>query len=104
VTVELAFSLLGFGAAVVVGAGVFAIGLAQLQCDDAAAAIARQVARDDLGAVQEIRDGLAPSLAVATVEEGREVVVSVSNDVRPWGSWLPAFTVAAQARAVREGS
>ncbi len=102
VTLELAFAAVGIGVAVVVCAGIFSLALAQLQCEDAAAAIARQAARDDLAAVREIEDTLPDSVTVHTRHEGRELVVSVVGQTRPWGAWLPAWTIQAESRALDE--
>ena len=103
VTTELAFAALGIGVAVVLCAGILSVCLAQIRCHDAAAEIARQGARDDLAAVQEIESRLPPTATVEISQQGDQVVVSVSLEVRPWGQWLPALTVHSDASVVHEG-
>jgi acyl-coenzyme A synthetase/AMP-(fatty) acid ligase len=103
VTVEMAFAAVGIGAAVVVCVGIFSVCLMQMRCSDAATEIARQAARDDQVAVQTVEDRLSPAAKVTVSKQGDSVAVVVTVAVRPWGHWLPALTVRAEASAVGEG-
>ena len=104
VSVEMAFAALGIGLAAVFLVGVIGAGLTQIRCHDAAAEIARQAARDDLGAVQQIKDRLSETSTVQISRDGDDVVVSVSMDMRPWGPWLPSFQVHSTASIGYEGA
>lgn len=104
VSVEMAFAALGVGLAAVFLVGVFGVGLAQIRCGDAAAEIARQAARDDLGAVQQIESRLPGDSTVQIGREGDDVVASVSIQLRPWGRWLPSFQVRSTASVAYEGA
>jgi len=103
VTAEMAFAGLGAGLALVFCAGVFSIALGQIRCSDAAAEIARQAAREDVAMVNQIESGLPESSSVQVNRDGDFVVVSVSMDFSPWGSWLPAYQVHASASVAYEG-
>ena len=102
VTVEMAFAALGIGVLIVVCTGLVAVGLAQIQCNDAAAQIARQVARDDLEAVAQIKARLPQSALVSITQESRQVEVEVTITVRPWGKWLPAISLTGRACVLHE--
>lgn len=104
VTVEMAFAALGLGLVISLCAGGLGLGLAQIQCHDAASEIARQAARDDLAAVKEVSERLPDSSHVDIRRDGGNVVVTVTISVRPWGSWLPAIQVRSEASVAREGS
>jgi len=104
VSVEMAFAALGIGLAAVFLVGIIGAGLTQVRCHDAAAEIARQAARDDLGAVQQIQERLPEASAVTLERSGDDVVASVSIDVRPWGPWLPSFHVHSTASVGYEGA
>ncbi len=103
VTVEMAFALLGVAVAVVLAAGLIPLGMTQMRCQDVAAEVARQAARGDLNAVQEITEAF-PQGSVDIGSDAGVVVVDVKVEVRPWGAWLPAITVGAQSKAVSESS
>ncbi len=103
VSVEMAFAALGIALAIVAGAGLFNLCLTQIGCADTAAVIARQAARADTAAVDAITGDLPDSVMVTIKREGREVVVTVRQDIRPWGDLLPSYTVEAQSRALVEG-
>ena len=98
----MAFAALGIGAAIVVCLAVFSVCAAQIQCGDAAYEIARQAARDDLAGVSQVEARLPDSAHVAVDQDGNQVVVHVSWEVRLLG-WLPEITVQATSSVVREG-
>ncbi|MDR0489532.1 MAG: hypothetical protein LBG99_09130 [Propionibacteriaceae bacterium] len=104
VTAEMAFAALGLGLAIVLCIGGLSIGLAQIRCNDAAGEIARQAARDDLTAVREIKERLPGTATVNMWREGNRVVVHVSILMRPWGTYLPSFTVQSKASVAAEGT
>jgi len=104
VSVEMAFAALGVGVAAVFLVSVIGVGLAQVRCSDAAAEIARQAARDDLGAVQQIKEGLPQDATIQIDRSGDDVVSSVSFDLKPWGAWLPTVQVHASASVGYEGA
>ena len=104
VSVEMAFAALGIGLAAVFLVGVIGVGLTQIRCHDAAAEIARQAARDDLGAVQEIKERLPETSTIDIDRKGDDVVASVSIQVRAWGPWLPSFQVHSTASIGYEGA
>lgn len=101
VTAEMAFAALGIGAAVVLCAVVLSVCMAQIRCDDAAAAIVRQVARDDLAAAQQIKARLPDAAAVTINQHQGTVVVSVAMELRPV-AWLPPIPVRAEASMAHE--
>ena len=103
VTVEMAFAALGISLALVFCVGVLQIGLGQIHCNDATAEIARQAARDDLAAVNEVTQRLPDSSSVTIDLEEDRVVVSVSIRLHPWGTWLPSIDVRSTSTAIREG-
>ncbi|MCL2470693.1 MAG: hypothetical protein FWF25_02985 [Propionibacteriaceae bacterium] len=102
VTVEMAFAALGLGLALAIGTGFLGVVLGQVQCGDAAAQIARQEARDDVAAVNEITGRLPDSASVHVTHESDRVVVTVTIDLRPWGTYLPTFQVHSTASVVPE--
>ena len=102
VTAEMAFAALGVGAAVVLCAVIFSVCMAQIRCDDAAAAIVRQAARDDIAAVQQIRAQLPDAAVVAIDQHQDTVVVTVTMELRPV-AWLPPMVVRSEASLVHEG-
>ncbi|MCL2482221.1 MAG: hypothetical protein FWF43_02155 [Propionibacteriaceae bacterium] len=102
VTVEMAFAALGLGVAIAIGVSILGVVLGQMQCSDAASQIARQAARDDVAAVSEITGRLPDSASVQVTHESDRVVVTVSMDFRPWGTFLPAFPVHSTASVVPE--
>ena len=102
VTVETAFAALGLGVALVLCAGILALGLAQIRCVDGASEIARQAARGDLAAIAEIESRLPQPHEVHIEQEGTQIRVSVWIQMQPWGQWLPPIPLHAQATAVSE--
>ena len=104
VSVEMAFASLGIGLAAVFLVGVLGVGLAQIRCGDAATEIARQAARDDLGAVQQIKERLPVTSTVHMDRNGDDVVATVSMDLNPWGPWFPSFQVHSTASVGYEGA
>jgi len=104
VSVEMAFAALGIGLAAIFLVGVLGVGLAQVRCSDAATEIARQAARDDLGAVQQIKERLSETSMIQITRSGDDVVVAVSMDLKPWGPWLPSFQVHSTASVGYEGA
>ena len=100
-TAEMAFAALGIGAAVVLCAVIFSLCMAQIRCDDAAAAIVRQAAREDLAAIQEIESQL-PDNATVTIDHQQDtVMVTVTMELRPV-VWLPSIKLRSQASMVHE--
>ncbi|MCL1923284.1 MAG: hypothetical protein FWG15_05450 [Propionibacteriaceae bacterium] len=103
VTAEMAFAALGLGLAVVFGAGLVSAGLSQIHAQDAAGQIARQAARGDLGGVREVTQRLPDTAQVSIDSHGTQVVVAVSWEVQPWGTWLPGLVVHSEASVTSEG-
>ncbi|MDR2930423.1 MAG: hypothetical protein LBV06_05915 [Propionibacteriaceae bacterium] len=101
-TVEMALAALGVGAALVGCIGGFSAGLAQLRCEDAAAEIARQAARDDRVAVDAIAERLPTDAVVKVESRPSQVHVTVVMDMHAWGEWLPAITLTGEADAQME--
>jgi hypothetical protein len=103
VTAELAVLLPALVLLLVVSLRAVAVGVAELQCVDAARVAARSAARgDDPAAAQRAGQAVAPAGATVSVRTaGGQVAVLVRASVRV----LPGFSlpVRAQARAVSEG-
>ncbi len=77
---------------------------AQLRCVDAAREGARAAARgEDAAVVVALADRIAPDGAVTAVaSDGKEVRVTVSARIAPFGPLPLRFTVSAEAVALRE--
>jgi hypothetical protein len=103
VTVEVAFASIALAAVVYFLIGVFAIVFTQLRVVDAATAITRQAAREDAAAVAQIEANLPGDAVVTRRDEGDLVRIHVDLTFRPWGRWLTAVTVSADAETRREG-
>ncbi|MDR1449824.1 MAG: hypothetical protein LBI84_06440 [Propionibacteriaceae bacterium] len=102
VTAEIAFGLLGLAAAAYVLVGLFAVVIMKIRCVDAVAEMARQAARGDTAAVALVRDGLPAAATATSREDGDTVRVHLDVPMSPWGSWLGAITVSADAETLRE--
>jgi len=99
----MAFAALGLGLALVVGVGLFGVTMGQIRCGEAATALARAAAREDLAGVADIIAGLPQAVSFEQRDQGEFVVVTVSMDLEPWGDWFPGITVHATASALDEG-
>jgi hypothetical protein len=102
VTAELAVTTLAaFAVLTMMCWGIYLV-VTQLRCVDAAAAVARQAARDDDSAVVKAKAG-APSGATITIEKRPSLVtVTVKVRSRPLGRWLVAVPLGARAQVVPE--
>jgi len=98
----MAFAALGLGMAIVFCVGIASLGLGQIRCSDAAGEIARQAARDDLEAIHEITERLPESATVTIDHQAKNVVVSVTAELRPWGTWFPSITITGKAQVAHE--
>ena len=63
-----------------------------------AAEIAREAARDDMARVVEIRQTL-PNATITLNEQNGLIVVRLVMAAKPWGEWLPAVELKAEAQA-----
>jgi hypothetical protein len=102
VTAELAVTTLAaFAVLTMMCWGIYLV-VTQLRCVDAAAAVARQVARADGAAAATAKAG-APSSATITIEKRPNLVtVTVRVKARPLGRWLAAVPLEARANVVPE--
>lgn len=102
VTAEMAVATVaGFVVLTMMCWGIYLV-VTQLRCVDAAAAIARQVARADGAAVAKAKAG-APSGAMITIQKRPGLVtVIVRVKARPLGRWLAAVPLEARAQVVPE--
>ena len=102
VTAELAVTTLGaFVVLTMMCWGIYLV-VTQLRCVDAAAAVARQAARGDAGAVAKAKAG-APSGSTIIIDKGSTLVtVAVRVTARPLGRWLVAVPLEAHAQVVPE--
>jgi hypothetical protein len=102
VTAELAVTTLAaFAVLTMMCWGIYLV-VTQLRCVDAAAAVARQAARADDGAVAKAKAG-APSGAMITIEKHPTLItVAVRVRARPLGRWLIAVPLEARAHVVPE--
>jgi hypothetical protein len=97
VTAEMAFAALALAAFLYLVIGCFGVVFAQLRCTDAAAEITRQAARGDEAAIAAIQARLPGDATVTRADDGEHVRVHVELTVRPWGRYLVAVTVTADA-------
>lgn len=103
VTLGLAFGAI-FAALLTIGlAMLIGLGILLARCHETAAEVARQEARADAAAVAKAISDRPRGARVEVRRSGVDVVVSVSVEARPWGSFLPAVPIAAQAVVLREG-
>jgi hypothetical protein len=102
VTAELAVTTLAaFVVLTMMCWGIYLV-VTQLRCVDAAAAVARQAARDDSSAVVKAKAG-APLGATITIDKRPSLVtVTVKVRARPLGRWLVAVPLEARAQVVPE--
>jgi hypothetical protein len=102
VTAELAVTTLAaFAVLTMMCWGIYLV-VTQLRCVDAAAAIARQAARDDSSAVAKAKAG-APSDAAITIDKRPSLVtVTVKVRARPLGRWLVRVPLEARAAVIPE--
>ncbi len=102
VTAELAVTTLAaFAVLTMMCWGIYLV-VTQLSCVDAAAAVARQTARNDTSAVVKAKAG-APSGASITIDKRPSLVtVTVKVRARPLGRWLVAVPLEARAEVVPE--
>lgn len=103
VTVELAFAGL-FAALVTIALAMLAgVGILVARCHETAAEVARQEARADAAAVARALADRPTGALVDVRRSGKDVIVTVSAEARPWGTVLPAVPVSARAVVLREG-
>ena len=102
VTAELAVTTLAaFAVLTMMCWGIYLV-VTQLRCVDAAAAVARQAARNDGSAVVKAK-AEAPSGATITIDKRPSLVtVTVMVRSRPLGRWLVAVPLKARAQVVPE--
>jgi hypothetical protein len=102
VTAELALAAMLATTAAIGMAYLIAIVIVLGHCHATAAEVARQEARGDTAAAARAR-GDRPSGAVVVVNRsGRDVVVTVTLQARPWGAWLPGVGLNARAVVLEE--
>jgi Flp pilus assembly protein TadG len=78
------------------------VAAARVRVQDAAREAARAAARGDTGTATQLAHRAAPGAAVSVRTAGDDAVADVRATVHPLGSFLPAFTVTAQAVAAVE--
>jgi hypothetical protein len=102
VTAELAVTTLAaFAVLTMMCWGIYLV-VTQLRCVDAAAAVARQAAREDTTAVGKAK-AAAPSDATISIDKRQSLVtVIVRVRARPLGRWLPTVPLEARAQVVPE--
>ncbi|MCL2783883.1 MAG: hypothetical protein FWD55_00315 [Propionibacteriaceae bacterium] len=101
-TVETAFAALGLGLALVVCAGALGVTVDYIRCNEAAAQLARCAAIDDLEAMTAIIDRLPEAAQWEIQRIDDSIIVTITISRRPWGRWLPAINLTAQAEAAYE--
>lgn len=103
VTAELAACLPVLALVVLVGLGAVSAADQQVRAQDAAAEVARAVARGDVAAAGRLFSETAPAGATFTVEtsDGR-VTATVRAVVRPLGSHVAGFAITERAVAAVE--
>ncbi|HRA75534.1 MAG TPA: TadE family type IV pilus minor pilin [Propionicimonas sp.] len=102
VTAELALGMLFVAAATAVAAWVVTVLGVLVQCQDAAAEVARQEARGDTVAAARARADRPPDSRVSITRSGRSIEVTVQVETRPWADWLPAVPLKATAIVLAE--
>ena len=102
VTAELAVTILtAFTLLIMMCWGVYLVML-QLRCGDVAAAVARQVARNDTAAAARARAQAPPGAAVRVSRTPRLVTVTVRVRAKPMSGWLVTVPLQARAQVVPE--
>ncbi len=102
VTAELAFASIGAALVGVMLAWVLALISLLVRCQDTAAEVARQEARADQAAAARARVDRPEGAAITVRQDSGQVVVRVELQARPWGAWLPAVPLVADATVLRE--
>ncbi|MDO5285908.1 MAG: TadE family type IV pilus minor pilin [Actinomycetia bacterium] len=80
---------------------LMAVGV-QVRCTDAASAIARQAARGDTAAIDQLKQRLPQGATAVTVSDATTITVTVTAPVRVWHGSLGQLQVSATATAVKE--
>ena len=102
VTAELAVTILtAFTLLIMMVWGVYLVVL-QLRCTDVAAAVARQVARNDTAAADRARAQAPPGATVQVSRTPRLVTVTVRVRAKPLSGWLVTVPLQARAQVVPE--
>ena len=102
VTAELAVTILtAFTLLIMMSWGVYLVVL-QLRCTDVAAAVARQVARNDTAAADRARAQAPPGATVRVSRRSSLVTVTVRVRAKPLSGWLVTVPLQARAQVVPE--
>jgi hypothetical protein len=102
VTAELAVTTLAaFAVLTMMCWGIYLV-VTQLRCVDAAAAVARQVARADAAAVAKAKAGAPTGATIMIDKRPNLVTVTVRVRARPLGRWMAAVPLEARAQVVPE--
>ena len=102
VTAELAVTTLAaFAVLTMMCWGIYLV-VTQLRCVDAAAAVARQVARADAAAVTKAKAGAPTGATIMIDKRPNLVTVTVRVRARPLGRWMAAVPLEARAQVVPE--
>jgi hypothetical protein len=102
VTIEMAFGALFVAGFAVVLAWVVSLLLMLGACHTMAGEVARQQARGDEAAAGRAIDHGPKGAQVTVSRAGKEIVVDVELDARPWADWLPSVPLRANARVLTE--
>ena len=102
VTAELAVTILtALTLLIMMSWGVYLVVL-QLRCTDVAAAVARQIARDDQAAADRPGPRRRPARRCRSAAEPRLVTVTVRVRAKPLSGWLVTVPLQARAQVVPE--
>lgn len=102
VTAELAVATLAaFALLIMMCSGVYLV-ITQVRCGDAAAAVARQVARGDTSAVAKARASAPEGATVRIQRTPNLVTVTVAVTARPLAKFLTGVPLTAQADVIPE--
>jgi hypothetical protein len=102
VTAELAVTTLAaFAVLIMMCWGIYLV-VTQLRCVDAAAAIARQAAREDAVAVRKAKTAAPLGATIVIDKRPSLVTVTVRVKAQPLGRWLVAVPLEARAQVIPE--
>ncbi|MDR2896279.1 MAG: hypothetical protein LBV30_06470 [Propionibacteriaceae bacterium] len=102
VSLETAFGAIAIVVVVLAAGGLLHAGATQVACHDRAAAIVRQLARDDQAMADQLIDDLPTDWQIQSRRDGQQLSVTVGTRVAILGPWLPQLSVEASASAVVE--
>jgi Flp pilus assembly protein TadG len=102
VTAELAACLPVLVLVLALAVSAVTVAGSRVRVQDAAREAARAGARGDTAMAGRLAADAAPGATLHTVRNGEFVTATVTADVHPLASWLPALTVSGTATALAE--